>query len=113
MTRGAAVDGPWDLDAVASSPADHVRRLAQDPQLRAPGMEFVYDNGVPHLLSAAATKLLGESVADFAGRELFAPLGIVDYEWPTDPVPGRGRTVCSSLPGTSPLGVSCGWMVVG
>jgi CubicO group peptidase (beta-lactamase class C family) len=85
MTRGAAVDGRWELDAVASLPADHVGHLAQAPQLRAPGAEFVYDNGAPHLLSAAATEVLGESVADFAGRELFAPLGILDYEWPTDP----------------------------
>jgi CubicO group peptidase (beta-lactamase class C family) len=85
MTRGAAVDGPWELDVVASLPADHVGHLARAPQLRAPGTEFVYDNGGPHLLSAAATEVLGESVADFAGRELFAPLGIVDYEWPTDP----------------------------
>lgn len=85
MTRGAAVDGPWDVDAVASLPADHVGHLAQAPQLRLPGTEFVYDNGGPHLLSAAATEMLGESVAAFASRELFAPLGIVDHRWPTDP----------------------------
>jgi CubicO group peptidase (beta-lactamase class C family) len=85
MTRGAAVDGPWELDAVALLPGDHVGHLAQAPQLQAPGTKFVYDNGGAHLLSAAATEVLGESVADFAGRELFAPLGIVDYEWPTDP----------------------------
>ena len=85
MTRGAAVDGRWELDAVASLPADHVGHLARAPQLRTPGAEFVYDNGGPHLLSAAATEVLGESVADFAARELFAPLGIIDYEWPTDP----------------------------
>jgi CubicO group peptidase (beta-lactamase class C family) len=85
MTRGAAVDGPWELDAVASLPADHVGHFAQAPQLRPPGAEFVYDNGGPHLVSAAATEVLGESVADFAGRELFAPLGIEDYRWPTDP----------------------------
>jgi CubicO group peptidase (beta-lactamase class C family) len=85
MTRGAAVDGRWELDAVASLSTDHVGRLAQAPQRRTPGAEFVYDNGGPHLLSAAATEVLGESVAEFAGRELFAPLGIVDYAWPSDP----------------------------
>lgn len=85
MTRGVAVDGPWELDAVASLPADHVGHLARAPQLHAPGAAFVYDNGGPHLLSAAATAVLGESVAEFARRELFDPLGIVDHRWPTDP----------------------------
>ena len=37
------------------------------------------------VLAAAAGRLLGEPVGEFAERELFAPLGIRDAEWPADP----------------------------
>jgi len=85
MTRGARVDGPWEFDEVAILPGGQVARIAAAPQLVAPGTEFRYDDCAPHLVSAAAAEILGESVGDFAARELFGPLGLGDVRWPTDP----------------------------
>ena len=85
MTRGAKVDGPWEIDAVAALPRGHVAHIAAAPQLQPPGASFAYDNGGPHLLSAAATEILGEPVSVYAARHLFAPMGVNGVDWPTDP----------------------------
>lgn len=85
MTRGAEVDGPWDVDAVTALPGGQVRHVAEAPQLDPPGTRFRYDNGASHLLSAAAGSVLGEPVSAFAARELLAPLGIGAPEWWCDP----------------------------
>ena len=76
MTRGAAVDGPWDIDAVTALPGGQVARVASAPALEPPGRTFRYDNGAAHLLSAGLARVLGQSVAGYAAAELFAPLGI-------------------------------------
>jgi CubicO group peptidase (beta-lactamase class C family) len=85
MTRGAAVDGPWDIDAVTALPGGQVARVASAPRTDPPGQLFRYDNGAAHLLSAGLAQVLGCPVGDFAAAELFAPLGITDAVWPTDP----------------------------
>lgn len=85
MTRGARTDGPWDVDAVTALPGGLVAHIAVAPQLDPPGRRFRYDNAGTHLLSAAAAELLGEPVADYAARELFAPLGITEADWAADP----------------------------
>lgn len=85
MTRGAQVDGLWDVDEITSLAGGQVARVAQAPQWRPPGEGFAYDNGGAHLLAAAACGVLGESVADFAQRELFGPLGIQTASWASDP----------------------------
>ena len=85
MTRGAQVDGPWDIDAVSARPSGHVAHIAHAPQLYPPGTRFAYENGGAHLVSAAASEILGEPVSDYAARQLFAPLGVSNIDWPTDP----------------------------
>ena len=85
MTRGARTDGPWDVDAITALPGGQVGHIAAAPQLDPPGRRFRYDNGSTHLLSAAVSELAGESVADYAARELFGPLGIADADWLADP----------------------------
>jgi CubicO group peptidase (beta-lactamase class C family) len=85
MTRGARTDGPWDIDAVTALPGGQVAHIAAAPQLEPPGRRFRYDNGSTHLLSAALSEVVGEAVADYAARELFAPLGIARPEWLADP----------------------------
>jgi CubicO group peptidase (beta-lactamase class C family) len=85
MTRGTEVDGPWEIDAVAALPSGHVAHLAHAPQLHPPGTTFAYDNGGPHLVSAAASEILGEPVSSYAARHLFARLGVDALDWPTDP----------------------------
>lgn len=45
MTRGSAVDGPWEVDEVTALPGGQVVHIAVAPQLTAPGSSFCYDNG--------------------------------------------------------------------
>ena len=85
MTRGAAVDGAWDVDAVTALPGGQVAHIAAAPILEPPGRTFRYDNGASHLLSAALGQVLGRPVADVAQAALFAPLGIADADWLADP----------------------------
>ena len=85
MTRGAAVDGPWDIDAVTALPGGQVARVASAPRTGTPGRAFRYDNGAAHLLSAGLAQVVGRSVAEYAETELFAPLGVRDAVWPADP----------------------------
>ena len=85
MTRGAAVDGPWDVDEVTALPGGQVAHVARAPQLSPPGRHFRYDNAGWHLLSAAAGVVLGEPVSAFAARGLLAPLGIAAPVWLADP----------------------------
>ncbi|ADB34133.1 beta-lactamase [Kribbella flavida DSM 17836] len=82
MTRGAEVD---DTDEVVALPGGQVERFARAAQLTEPGTTFAYDDGAAHLLSAAAGQVLGESLGDFARREVFEPVGITDAEWLADP----------------------------
>jgi CubicO group peptidase (beta-lactamase class C family) len=85
MTRGAAVDGPWDIDTVTALPGGQVARVASAPRTDPPGRVFRYDNGAAHLLSAGLSEVLGCPVAEYAGTELFGPLGIDDADWLADP----------------------------
>ncbi len=85
MTRGAAVDGPWDVDEVTALPGGQVARVASAPRVDPPGRVFRYDNGAAHLLSAGLSAVLGRPVAAYAAAELFAPLGIEEPEWRADP----------------------------
>jgi CubicO group peptidase (beta-lactamase class C family) len=85
MTRGAAADGPWDVDEVTALPGGQVARVASAPREAEPGRAFRYDNGAAHLLSAGLGAVLGRPVAAFAATELFAPLGIAEPVWAADP----------------------------
>jgi CubicO group peptidase (beta-lactamase class C family) len=85
MTRGAAVDGPWDIDAVTALPGGQVARVASAPRIDPPGQVFRYDNGAAHLLSAGLAQVVGRPVGEYAAAELFAPLGITDASWLADP----------------------------
>jgi len=62
-----------------------VAHIAAAPQRSSPGRVFAYDNGGSHLIAAAATRLLGEPVSEYADRVLFTPLGIRSPTWQSDP----------------------------
>ncbi len=74
--------GLWDLIAL----------LALEPGLlSAPGESYSYSNCGYWLLAAAVERASGESLAAFARRRLFAPLGMVDSRFrdnPDTPQPG-------------------------
>lgn len=63
-----------EVDFILNLPLDHV-----------PGTTWSYSTADSHLLSAVLTAATGESAADFAAETLFDPLGIVPYDWKTDP----------------------------
>jgi CubicO group peptidase (beta-lactamase class C family) len=85
MTRGATVDGPWEIDAVTALPGGQVAHVAAAPRVATPGRSFRYDDGGFHLLSAGLSRLAGRPLADYAEVELFRPLGIAGASWPADP----------------------------
>ncbi len=84
MTRGAQVDGPWDVDELTAHPGPLVAHVAAAPQEREPGREFRYDNGGCHLVAAALTALVDEPLLGFVQRELFAPLDVQPAGWLED-----------------------------
>ena len=50
-----------------------------------PGTHFVYCSPAMHLLSAILQQATGMTALEFAQAKLFAPLGIQDVAWATDP----------------------------
>lgn len=64
---------------------DWIRFMLDLPMRDEPGSRYEYCSGGMHLLSGVLTRVTGTSTLDFARRELFAPLGITQVTWPTDP----------------------------
>ena len=62
-----------------------VRIFLSLPVEHQPGTWFVYNTAATYLLSAIITKLTGESLVDYLRPRLFAPLGIENPSWETDP----------------------------
>jgi CubicO group peptidase (beta-lactamase class C family) len=71
---------------------DWVRAELNRPVSTKPGTVFAYDDGSAHLLSCALTKVTGMPAAEYARRELFAPLGISPGRWNGD---GQGHSLGS------------------
>ena len=64
---------------------DWVRYIVTRRIVSPPGSRFEYSSGASHLLAAVLENATGMSVAAYAERRLFEPLGISDYAWTTDP----------------------------
>jgi len=76
-------DGQNFLQQMVSSP--HWTSFALERnEIAEPGTSFNYCAVNMQLVSAVLTRKTGESAAEFAQRELFAPLGIRSFYWPTD-----------------------------
>ena len=67
-----------------------VQHVLDRPLARTPGEAFEYSNGAAHLLSAVLRHAVGMSMLEFAEAHLFAPLGITDVSWSSDP---QGNTI--------------------
>ncbi len=65
--------------------ADWVQAALDRPMVSEPGKEFCYDSPGMHLLSAILQEATGMTALDFARKNLFAPLGIQNVIWETDP----------------------------
>jgi CubicO group peptidase (beta-lactamase class C family) len=72
------------LAAMRSQP-DWIQAALDRPMAQNPGERFCYDSPGMHLLSAILTQATGMTALDFAREYLFAPLGIQDVAWQTDP----------------------------
>jgi CubicO group peptidase (beta-lactamase class C family) len=55
------------------------------PMASNPGSTWVYCSGGMHVLSGVISKVTGRNAFAFAQEKLFAPLGIRDASWPSDP----------------------------
>ena len=84
MTRGAQVDGPWDVDELTARTGPLVPHIAGAPQVDEPGRSFRYDNAGSHLVAAAASAVADEPLLAFVQRELFEPLGMAPEGWLAD-----------------------------
>jgi CubicO group peptidase (beta-lactamase class C family) len=87
MTSGLDCGAPPGVNLLLEmeESADWVGFTLNLPQRFEPGSHFEYCAGNLHVVSAALTRATGESALDLARRELFAPLGIDDAVWPSDP----------------------------
>jgi len=65
--------------------ADWTQFMLNLPMAEAPGTKFEYCNGASFLLSAIIQKSTGIKALEYAMKNLFAPLGITDVKWPTNP----------------------------
>lgn len=72
------------IDAMRST-SDWVQAALDRPMKAEPGTEFCYDSPGMHLLSAILQEATGMTALEFAQENLFAPLGIQDVIWETDP----------------------------
>jgi len=59
--------------------------LTYDSVLWPPGTTFFYDNGLPYLMSIILQQTTGLTLREYARQKLFEPLGITDFDWPSDP----------------------------
>jgi CubicO group peptidase (beta-lactamase class C family) len=64
---------------------DPVRFMLEKRLDAMPGETFIYNGGVTNLLGEILNRKTGTPLAEYAGEELFAPLGIISYEWLTFP----------------------------
>jgi CubicO group peptidase (beta-lactamase class C family) len=85
MTRGRATDGDWHADTVMAWPGDWVEHWLAAPEVGPAGKKFRYDDGAYHLLAAALVEAVGRPLPEWAHEQLFAPLGIEQWAWTTDP----------------------------
>jgi CubicO group peptidase (beta-lactamase class C family) len=63
-------------DAAGTAPPPPPREAWSRPLRDAPGQRFAYDNASPGIVLAVLHKLTGQSMEEFARRELVVPLGM-------------------------------------
>jgi CubicO group peptidase (beta-lactamase class C family) len=91
MTSGLDCDTEGGERALASMRrSDDWAAFALALPMRAdPGSQYAYCSCNNHLLSSMVTAVTGESLLQFAQKNLLQPIGVTDVIWPPDP---KGRT---------------------
>jgi CubicO group peptidase (beta-lactamase class C family) len=85
MTSGLIADSPHDIDEIADRRESWVAGPLAAPLRADPGATFIYNNGAAHVLGVVLALATRMPLARFAEEQLFGPLGITEYRWPTDP----------------------------
>jgi CubicO group peptidase (beta-lactamase class C family) len=80
----------WDNEGERSSnemvsSSDWVKYVLDQPIVGKPGKDFNYSNGNAHVMSAILQKATQMTTFKYAEQKLFAPLGIQNVEWYSDP----------------------------
>ncbi len=89
-------DSANDLAHMAFFSPDPIRFVLEKPLNSQPGELFQYNSGTTNLLGEIVSRKAGISLVNYASDNLFAPLGITDYEWLTFPNAPK-MAVASSL----------------
>jgi len=76
--------------SVMTENEDWIQAALDPPLAHKPGTHFAYYSPGMHLLSAILQESTGMTEAEFADANLFKPLGIDEFYWPSDP---QGYTV--------------------
>lgn len=76
--------------APSSSDSNWPRRFLALPVTYPPGTWFTYNTAATYMLSAIITHLTGQTLLDYLHPRLFAPLGIENPTWDSDP---RGLSI--------------------
>jgi CubicO group peptidase (beta-lactamase class C family) len=87
LTMRAGLDWPDDdmsLTYQMATQRDWVQFVLDRPMAVEPGTEFLYNNGVTHVLSAVVQQATGMTLEEYAEPRLFEPLGITHYRWGQD-----------------------------
>jgi CubicO group peptidase (beta-lactamase class C family) len=84
MTSGLDAETPHDIDEIADRGESWVKGPLAAPLRAEPGATFIYNNGAAHVLGAVLARVSGMPLRRFAEEQLFQPLGIDTYRWPTD-----------------------------
>ncbi len=84
-------------EAQLARPGEHaddwIWGFFQEPVVHEPGTHFVYNSGASYMLSAIVQQVTGQTVLDYLGPRVLAPLGIDGATWQTCP---RGRNLGGS-----------------
>jgi CubicO group peptidase (beta-lactamase class C family) len=73
-------DSRNDIDQLFFSP-DPVRYMLERHVVSEPGTSWLYNSGTVNLLGAVLNRKTGTPLAEYAGENLFSPLGITSYQW--------------------------------
>lgn len=87
---------PFDITAKAYYGSDIAELLYSEvPVINKPGKSYEYQSGAPQLLGMALAKATGQSVSEFASKNLWTPIGAQHTAWwHLDHQDGKELTYC-------------------
>lgn len=68
-------------DIADTNPYDYLNYVVNAPIIHEPGEHYLYSNAGFYLLSVVLQEFLQEDLLDFIKREVFDPIGVIDFEW--------------------------------